>query len=341
MSFRKLVPTLFFLIFLSSALYSQTRMRIGFYNLENFFDVFHDSLRAYNEFTPEGPQHWDYDRFLTKRNHIFKVLVAMGQGDAPDLMGFCEVENEIVLRELIYKTPLKIFDFQYIYYPTPDVRGIGTAVIYRKQHLTLLASRPVPVRDASDTIFRTRDILHAVFLSGDDTLHVFVNHWPSRFSGTLATNGKRMLAASVLKHQTDSLLRRNQGSKLIIMGDFNDCAEDDSMLIGLSALVSDTVRSANCIVNLFNKRARLGFEGSLKHEHRWQIFDQILVSGNMLIDTSGLHYEDQSARIFAPSFLLESDKRYSGQKTYRTYLGPRYIGGFSDHLPVYIDVINR
>jgi hypothetical protein len=312
---------------------------VGFYNLENFFDVFTDSLSDYNEFTPQGDQHWDYNRFQTKRNNTFKTILAMGEGEPPALMGFCEVENDVVLRELIYKTPLKNFDYQYINYPSPDRRGIDVALIYRKQILTLLDSRPIRINDPEDPTFKTRDILYACFLTGTDTIHFFINHWPSRYSGTLATFEKRVLVAGVLKHQTDSILVQNPHSKVIIMGDFNDCAEDFSMRESLMALPIGSETCDNCLINLFCRDSELGFEGTLKHEQLWQIFDQIIVSGYMLSDTNGIHYQQGSARIFSPQFLLTQDEKYSGLKTYRTYLGPKYIGGYSDHLPVYIDLL--
>ncbi len=341
MNKRKIIISILLFLFVVNGLFSQQKLRVGFYNLENFFDVFTDSLSDYNDFTPQGNQHWDYNRFQTKRNNTFKTILAMGEGEPPALLGFCEVENEVVLRELIYKTPLKSFDYQYINYPSPDRRGIDVALIYRKQLLTLLESRVIRINDPHDPGFKTRDILFASFLSGKDTIRFFINHWPSRYSGTLATFEKRVLVAGILKHQTDSILLQNPHSKIVIMGDFNDCAEDISMRETLKALPIGSDCIEYCLFNLFNQNSELGFEGTLKHEQQWQIFDQIIVSGFLLSDTLGLHYVNESARIFAPKFLLTQDEKYSGTKTYRTYMGPKYIGGYSDHLPVYIDLIGN
>ncbi len=319
---------------------AQYRIRLGFYNLENFFDVFYDSTLQYNDFTPQGIQHWDYDRFQLKRNNIFKTLAALGEGDFPALMGFCEIENEIVLRELLYKTPLKKFDYQYVHYPSADRRGIDVGLIYRTNELQLMESQSIRILDKTDTSFRTRDILYAAFLKDSDTLRFFVNHWPSRYSGTLATDEKRMLVASLLKHKTDSIVKRFPGAKLILMGDFNDCAEDASLSKGLK-VCSQQVEQGATLFNLFHLNADLGFQGPLKHEQQWQIFDQIIVSGSLLKNKRGWIYKQGSAGIFHAPFLLEADEKYAGVKTFRTYTGPKYSGGFSDHLPVYIDLIYK
>lgn len=318
---------------------SNRACRIGFYNTENFFDVFPDSTREYNAFTPEGEQHWDYDRFQKKRNNIYKTIIALGEGKSPDIMGLCEVENEVVLRELIFKTPLKSSEYQYVMYPTPDRRGINVGIIYRIENLRLLSSKAILVKDYSEKEFFTRNILYASFIVSDiDTLHLFINHWPSRYGGTLATTEKRMLAAKTLKINTDSIFKRFPHAKIVIMGDFNDCPEDESLIYGLQITNQNTDIQSNDLIDLCFNNDKLGFVGTLKYEHQWQIFDQIIVSGNLIKATQGLAYKNESARIFHPPFLFIEDERYLGLKLFRTYTGPTYEGGFSDHLPVYFDL---
>lgn len=333
--------TLFHLLFGCISIYGQSKneIRLGFYNLENFYDVFTDSTREYNAFTQDGDQHWDYNRFQLKRNNIYKVIVALGEGIPPAFMGFCEVENDVVLRELIYKTPLKKFNYQYVNYPSPDRRGIDVAIIYRTDLMRLLSSKPIPVVDPVDTSFKTRDILYASFIVSDaDTLHCFVNHWPSRYGGVLSSMHKRMLAAKTLKLQTDSIFIRFPGAKIVIMGDFNDCPDDESLIKGLQTGYNDESGLQHNLINLFGSGSTLGFDGTLKHEQQWQIFDQIIVSDFLLNASDNLKYDIGSARIFAAPYLLTDDERYLGEKTFRTFIGPSYIGGFSDHLPIYIDL---
>lgn len=338
---RIILVTFFFLLFVCFSIYAQSKnkIRLGFYNVENFYDVFTDSTREYNAFTQEGDQHWDYNRFQSKRNNIYKVIVALGEGIPPAIMGFCEVENDIVLRELIYKTPLKKFNYQYVNYPSPDRRGIDVAIIYRTDLMRLLSSKPIPVVDPVDSSFKTRDILYASFIISDiDTLHFFVNHWPSRYGGVLSSMNKRMLVARILKHQTDSIFNSFPRAKIVIMGDFNDCPNDESLLKGLQIGDNDVSGLHHNLINLFGEGTTLGFDGTLKHEHQWQIFDQIIVSDFIFNASDNLKYDAGSARIFTAPYLLTEDERYLGKKTFRTYSGPSYIGGFSDHLPIYIDL---
>lgn len=316
------------------------RFRIGFYNLENFFDPFVDSTKSYNEFTEDGLQHWNYSRFIKKRNNIFKTIHAIGQKESVSLLGFCELENAFVLKELLYNTPLKKTPYQFIHYDSPDRRGIDAAIIYRKDQMRLLYSRPIPLIDPNDSTFRSRDILYAKFEIDNDTLHVFVNHWPSRYGGELESLNRRILAAQTVREQIDSLcLTKQIMPKIILMGDFNDCPTDRSLADFLEAKPINS-RNANCgLVNLFLNADSLGFKGTLKHQYQWQIFDQIIVSNTLLDNDNRLIYKQKSAHIFNAPFLFEEDERNLGEKLFRTYVGPKYFGGFSDHLPVYIDLI--
>jgi endonuclease/exonuclease/phosphatase family metal-dependent hydrolase len=310
-----------------------------FWNVENFYDLEVDSTREYNSFTPSGEQYWTYSRFITKRNNVFKTIAAIGQGDLPHIIGFCEVENERVLRELANNTPLRQVRYRIVHYDSPDRRGIDVGLLYRADYLRLISSSPVVVADPQDPGFKTRDILRATFLVNDaDTLHVFVNHWPSRYGGQIESVERRFLAASVLRHQSDSILGRNPQAKLLIMGDFNDSPVDESLLHRLRALPPNRLSSNTDLINLFTDSRKLGHEGTLKHQHSWQIFDMIFISQPLLNPQTGLRYKPGSARIFSGDFLFQDDNRYLGKKIFRTYMGPTYLGGFADHLPVYVDL---
>lgn len=314
-------------------------MRVMFWNVENFFDVEVDSTRDYNAFTPAGEQRWTYSRFITKRNNVFKTIAAIGQGELPHIIGFCEVENERVLRELTQNTPFRQARYRIIHYESPDRRGIDAAMLYRPDYLRLLSSRAVPVVDTADPNFKTRDILRATFLVNDsDTLHVFVNHWPSRYGGQIESVERRFLAASVLRMQADSILQRNPEAKMLMMGDFNDTPTDESLVYYLRALPTEKISTPNDLINLFTDSRKLGHEGTLKHQYSWQIFDMVFVSRELYASQSGLRYQPGSARIFAGDFLLQDDDRNLGKKIFRTYSGPTYLGGFADHLPVYVDL---
>ena len=316
-------------------------IRVAFWNMENFFDPFVDSTRAYNEFTSEGMQHWTKSRFYTKRNNMYKAILAMSENHPIGIFGLCEVENEYVLNSLFALTPLKKHNYRWVHYEGPDRRGIDPAIVYSKDWFTLVESATIPYYNPEDTAYHSRDILYAKFIDNeDDTIHVFVNHWPSRYSGELETVGSRACSAAILRAKVDSIceaMPEGYHAKIIMMGDLNDCPTDPSVHDVLKARKASEYEDG-MLYNLFAENEGLGFEGTLKHQADWQVFDQIIVTPAVIDDKSGLHFKEGSARIFWMDFMLEDDDTYHGKKLFRTYIGPRYFGGFSDHLPVFIDL---
>ena len=330
----------------------QPPVRVAFWNMENFFDPFVDSTKTYNAFTEDGMQHWTKSRFYRKRNNMYKAILAMSENHPIGILGMCEVENEYVLNALFEQTPLKKHNYRWVHYEGPDKRGIDPAIVYSLDHFQLVESAVIPYYNPEDTAYHSRDILYAKFISkgsglstgsgtaAADTLHIFVNHWPSRYSGELETVGSRSCSASILRAKVDSIMgvaSEGYQPKVIMMGDLNDCPTDPSVYDVLRARHPSQMKEG-CLINLFGKNEGLGFEGTLKHQTDWQIFDQIIVTEGVM-NGDGLHYQEGSARIFHADFMLEDDETYHGKKLFRTYIGPRYFGGFSDHLPVYIDLI--
>lgn len=308
--------------------------RVAFWNFENFFDPFADSTRVYNEFTENGSQHWTKSRFYKKRNNMYKAILAISENKPLAVLGIAEVENQYVLNMLFNQTPLKTHNYRIVHYEGDDKRGIDVALVYCIDKLQLVYTEPVKIKNPKNRNYKTRDILYAKFYDRrGDTLHVFVNHWPSRYGGERETIKLRSLAANTLKHKVDSLMFLHQTiPKVIIMGDFNDTPEDPS----IKDILCDDV-----LVNLFADGNKLGFEGTLKHQYTWQIFDQIIVTNSLINNDKGLVYRRNSAAIFHGDFLFEKDESFGGVKLFRTYVGPKYFGGYSDHLPVYIDLIFR
>ncbi len=339
---KRLVLLCFLCLVLTETLSAQEVVRIAFWNVENFFDPFVDSTKTYNAFTEDGAQHWTKSRFYKKRNNIYKAILAMSENRPLGILGMCEVENEYVLRAIFEQTPLKKHHYRWVHYEGPDRRGIDPAIVYSLDHFQLVESAVFPYYNPEDTAYHSRDILYAKFIDKhDDTLHVFVNHWPSRYSGELETVGSRSCSASILRAKVDSIIAaapEGYQPKVIIMGDLNDSPTDPSVYDVLKARHPSEMEEG-CLINLFGKNAGLGFEGTLKHQADWQIFDQIIVTPNVMEEGEGLRYLEGSARIFHADFMLEDDEAYHGKKLFRTYIGPRYVGGFSDHLPVYIDLI--
>ena len=309
---------------------------IMFYNVENLFHPSDDSLTADEAFTPTGSYHWTYKKYHRKVSMIGKVLLAAGGGDPPWLVGLAEIENERVLKDLCYNSPLRKFGYKYVHYDSPDRRGVDVALLYRDSCVRVLRSRKVPVVFPFDTFARNRDILYAVvqFPSGD-SLNVLVNHWTSRYGGYAATVPKRNYYATVVRRLVDSLMAENPRAKILITGDFNDYATDESIVQYLRAREYDSRAPDDTLYNLMLPFARQSLHGSHKHEDFWGCLDQFIVSNAWLTDTCGVR-QVGDAQIFDADFLLVDDEKYGGKKNYRTFLGPRYVGGFADHLPVYV-----
>ncbi len=307
--------------------------RIAFYNVENFFDIYPDTVLGYNQFTPNGDHHWNKNRYATKKNHIYKVIAALGGWQGVSIMGFAEIENRSILEDLTQKTPLKKEHYKIVHFESHDHRGIDVGLIYRPDRFKVLHAHKIPVIDSNDTNFHTRDILYVKGLLQGDTLNIFVNHWPSRYGGLMRTIPKRKLAAHVLKKIIDSVFHQNKMANILVMGDFNDRPDDESIQI-LERGASPFRLYPLTYKTLFNLS-----QGSLKHKTEWAVFDQILVSDALKRGRQKLQISNNSFIIFDAAFLLEKDEKYQGMTTDRTYKGFTYHGGFSDHLPVYVDIV--
>jgi hypothetical protein len=314
-------------------------VRIVFYNVENLYDPYDDTTKMDNEFTSTGTRRWSFSRFQTKLNHLSKTLFAIGEWEPPAIVGLCEVENKYVLNKLIFQTPLKKFKYRIIHHDSPDARGIDVTLLYRPEKFTVLNWKCIQVRFPFDTLTQTRDILMVkgkVFLQ--DTIILFVNHWPSRRGGYSGSQPRRNFVAGLLRSKIDSIFRMDHNPNIIVMGDFNDEPDKES----LSSILDARPLLNNCgstdLINLMYLKESQWNEGTIKYQGQWSIFDQFIVSGNLVrkSDESKAMFAD--AHIFKGDFLMEKDDRYLGEKLKRTYTGPRYLGGFSDHLPIYLDL---
>ena len=309
-------------------------LSIMFYNVENLFDVEDDPEKQDDEFCAGGLRNWNYFRLKDKLNKISKVILAANGFDLPAVIGLCEVENRTVLENLIGQTALKNFNYKIIHKDSPDERGIDVAILYRSDKVTPVSYFYHPlIAENSDTL-SSREILEAAFVVGGDSLTVFVNHWPSRYSGQAETESDRLLAARTLRNAVDAVFEKHSQAKIVVVGDFNDEPDDVSIRKGLLAKVGDDPNVHGELVDL---AAAWNPKGTLKHQQSWQIFDQIIIS-DFLLNTGGLHCALTDARIVELPFLFEADEHWGGKRLFRTYRGYQYSGGFSDHLPVLINL---
>ncbi len=332
--FVKVLETLYVLLVLwCFQLFAQNNSgggyyRVMFYNLENYFDCFPDSLLSYNEFTPYGDYHWTMRKYESKTIHLYKVFQNIAGWDGICLAGICEIENENVLKHLLYSTPLKSQNYKYIHFDSPDMRGIDVALMYSPKFIPVDA-KPFYLVDDSIKI-RTRNILYVKGIIASDTVHIFVNHWTSRYRGVAESAPLRLMFSNLLKSKTDSILSEIPSANIIIMGDFNDQPSDRSLR---------NLCAGSRLHNLSSASRYDNSAGTVKFKEDWFTFDQMLVSEELMTDNGGLKIAKSGLKVFDADWLMEVDEKYLGKKPFRTNIGFRYHGGFSDHLPVYLDII--
>ena len=285
-----------------------------FWNLENFFDWTDQGTGESDaEFSSYGKRHWTRKRFYTKCDAVSKTIFHIGDlyGKLPDVIGFAEIENRGVLEKLCSSTLLRKCGYRIVHFDSSDRRGIDVALLYRTtcyNHLS--TSLRAPETDGKK--LQTRDMLHVSLkdLQTDEIYDYIVCHHPSKFGGEESSIPKRLAAMTALKEMCDSLGNRN----IIVMGDFNDVpsAAQFDMLDNILVNKSDSLHAAG--------------RGTIRYEGKWDLIDMFLVSSNI----EGHSVMD----IPEVPFLMTRESRHAGEKPLRTYSGPRYLGGVSDHLPV-------
>jgi len=307
-----------------------------FCNTENFYDSENDPLTNDDEFTPQGNRGWTSYRYHTKAERLGKVIVAAGKWNPPVFVGLCETENLDVLKLLTGIAPLEKYHYKIVQKDSPDERGIDVAFIYRPDLFSPFDYETIPINDPNDKTFKTRDILRVTgVLNGCDTLHIFVNHWPSRYGGIMETINYRSLAASMLKKSVLALQQKFGKAKIICIGDFNDTPKDESVAKVLEAREEDSPDLDGELINLSYQWISQPVQ-TIKSQYTWEVFDQVIVSDFFLKENNC--YQFQKTEIFNPAFLLEPDQKFGGVKPKRTYIGMKYQEGFSDHLPVLVKI---
>ena len=297
-------------------------LSVMFWNVENFFDWRNDgTTESDEEFSSQGERRWTWKRFQAKANAFAKALLWTGSkaGRLPDIVALAEVENAFVLRQVLQKTALRKLDYKYVHYDSPDRRGIDVALLYRASRLELLDSKPCHLYDG-DSLFLTRDILLCRFrvrpVTGNSEFAVLVNHHPSKYGGAEVSEPRRRVAVERLRFLADSL-RASGVDRIIAAGDFNDTPDNP-----LFRLLEPS------LVPLYRDLHRRG-EGTIKYEGKWDLIDHFYVSPTL--NTARMS-------ILRIPFLLTRDTARAGEKPLRSYVGPRYAGGVSDHLPLLLEV---
>lgn len=305
------------------------RYTVAFYNLENLFDPEQNTNTLDRDYLPSGIKKWTPERYRRKLLKLAQTIARIGedgQGHPPVLVGVAEAENCSVLSHLVETKPLDELDYGFIHFDSPDERGIDTGLIYRKKYFKVLHAEPVTlmVNNSEGIRDRTRDILYIKGALNNELVHVFVNHWPSRRDGNLETEYKRLVAAQQIIDKICSIKKEEPEPTIIIMGDFNDDPCSKSMQLMKSE------------AGLFNPMETLHLpfsRGSSIYNRSWNLFDQILLSRSFSRIEKGTH-NFETAAIYDHKSLREKQGKFKGAP-YRTYVAHKYMGGYSDHFPVY------
>lgn len=310
------------LIYLSLLFAPGDSLLVMFWNLENFFDPA-DSLScaADHEFSPEGERHWTRRRFYRKCELVSKAVLwlASREDRFPDIIAVAEIENRFVLRSVLRTTALSKLDYGIVHFDSPDPRGIDVGLFYRKSTLRKIRSKPCPVPGVA-----TRDILLAEFQhqpssmssrpsAASGEISILVNHHPSKYGGATSA-GRREKAVDRLAFLADSLAAEGHG-RIIAIGDMNDTPDNP-------------VYSRIPLINASLPLHRAG-EGSIRFNGKWELIDLVFLSPELA---------QSRVEVAKIPFLLTKDTLHSGLKPLRTYTGPRYAGGVSDHLPILVKI---
>ena len=288
---------------------------VMFWNVENFFDwTDQGNGESDYEFSSYGSRHWTKKKFQAKCDAVTKSIMWVGDkyGRLPDVIGFSEIENKGVLTKLLSTTLLRKYDYSIVHRDSRDRRGIDVALLYRKSSLQQVSTTFI-----SPDSLSTRDILHVCMKAHDGSLIDFiVNHHPSKYGGTQESVSKRNHVMSVLRSTCDSLLAEGH-DRILAMGDFNDTPDAEQF-----HKIEGVLQNEGLELHKENK-------GTIRYKGKWELIDFFLSKG---LDTSRME-------ILQIPFLMTYDRSYPGYKPLRTYSGPRYIGGVSDHCPVTISIV--
>lgn len=328
------------LIFSCFKAQAQENFRAMFYNVENLFDTIKSPNINDKDFTPDGVLHWNSKRYNKKIKDLSKAIMGVGGEFPPAIIGLCEVENKNVIIDLVNSPILKNDDYRYVITNSKDPRGSNIAFLYQRdqfKYITRKSHRP-----NLSMGFKTRDILQVTgeIVSGD-TLDVFLAHFPSRVKGEKMSEPSRREVAKLLRKKIDKVMSERENPNIIVMGDFNDYPTNNSLKLDLKTKRVDETKNkwlSNELYNMFEDKDNEEIK-SYKYQGEWGYLDQIIVNGNLLDDKSTCFTKAIDGRVYSSNYLLDYDEKYGGYKPFRTYSGWKYLGGTSDHLPVYIDIM--
>jgi endonuclease/exonuclease/phosphatase family metal-dependent hydrolase len=323
------------LLFVLNNVFAQKKACIAFYNQENLFDTIDNPRKNDEEFLPNGKYKWNTERYLKKLDNMAKVIASMNNNNGADFLGMCEVESIEALTDLTKNKQLEKMAYKTLFFEGEDERGIDNAFIYKSSLVKIASGKSIPIpSDGIDGDHTRNLILAELILTNNQKLYFIVNHWPSRREGEKESEFKRVFVAGVVRKTCDSIYAINPKANIIVMGDLNDTPSNMSVIATLGATGSASKTKDKMLYNTVKDLAMEG-KGTHKYKNEWSMLDQIIISANLLNTKSKVKFVQGSAQVYKQDFMLETDEKYKGSPL-RTFVGNKYLGGFSDHLPVMI-----
>jgi hypothetical protein len=309
---------------------------VGFWNVENLYDTVNDPAIDDEEFLPQAASKWGSERYTKKIHNTAFAISKMGieeNTDGAAILGLAEIENKKVLEDLVKDPQIKNRKYQIVQYNSPDQRGIDVAFLYNPKYFKLMSSSVHAVKLPGDSAKPTRDELLVNGVLNGQPVHVLVCHWPSRRGGEKESAINRNTAATVAKGIIDSLRKSEKNARVFVMGDLNDDPTDESVKKTIGTTDDPATASPTLMYNPMEK-VLAGGQGTLSYKNKWNLFDQIIISEG-LVKKEGAKYSYSSVHINNIPEVQETEEKYKGQPL-RTYVGKKYLGGYSDHFGVYL-----
>jgi len=309
---------------------------IGFYNLENLFDTINDPNKNDEEFLPDGKNQWNSEKYHIKLKNMAEVVSLIGaEYGGFVVLGVSEIENQSVLEDLIVQEKLAKYKLKVAHHDSPDRRGVDVSFLYNPARFEFISLKAFPLIVPNKPDFISRDqVLMTGVLDKKDTLFIIVNHWPSKSGGEARSAPGRNAAGALSKHICDSIFAYHPNANIIIMGDLNADPIEKSITKELGAIGKIKDLTPQKIYNPMYPMFQDGI-GTLAYQDNWNLFDQIMVSYNLVIPNSNNYYKFSNAYVFRKSFMINKSGSFAGYP-FRTFAGGSFVGGYSDHLPVYI-----
>jgi hypothetical protein len=321
---------------------SKINHTVVFYNVDKLYDIINDPSANDEEFLPSATKQWNDEKYRKKITDISKVLSSINENDLPSMIGLAEVENQKVLEDLVASSKLRKAKYGIVHYESKDPDCLDVALLYRKDEVEIIDTKPIPIVFGFDIKDVTKDILYVKCKIKDDNIfHLFVNHWPARIPNEQESEIKRITSAITLRKEVDNILNFDNKARIIIMGDFNDEPTNKSMMQMLNATDKRKNSTYRDLYNLMYDSHNTSDEGSFFESTKWFMFDQIIVSTPLFNNRLGSFLSFGDGKIYRGVEPQKTDNQQKIITPEPTYSGDKYVGGASSHFPVYVILKNK